>query len=50
LLTAFKPPDNGIGSRACRAVLIEPFSPAVHALEDPARALAGSIAFIRARL
>jgi 2-keto-myo-inositol isomerase len=28
----------------------EPFSPAVHALEDPARALAGSIAFIRARL
>jgi hypothetical protein len=28
----------------------EPFSPAVHALEDPARALADSIAFIRARL
>lgn len=28
----------------------EPFSPAVHALEHPARALADSIAFIRARL
>ncbi|MFB9981314.1 TIM barrel protein [Mesorhizobium kowhaii] len=28
----------------------EPFSPAVHELDDPARALANSIAFIRARL
>ena len=28
----------------------EPFSPAVHELDDPARALAKSIAFIRARL
>ncbi|NGO52076.1 TIM barrel protein [Allomesorhizobium camelthorni] len=28
----------------------EPFSPAVHTLEDPTRALADSIAFIRARL
>jgi 2-keto-myo-inositol isomerase len=28
----------------------EPFSPAIHALEDPERALADSIAFIRAGL
>jgi len=42
---------RALRSAGCAGPLsFEPFSPAVHELNDPARALADSIAFIRTRL